>query len=383
MSDRVAVDLLRRLVRTDTVNPPGGEIAAARLLAEWVAGQPWSAQCAIDEYAPGRANLVVTKHFGRAGPTLMLNTHLDVVPIGSGWTRDPLGGDVADGALWGRGAADAKGALAAMAVAFGQVVRRSDDLAGSLVLTAVADEEDGSAGARRLVEQCAADAVLVGEPTQLRLMTAHKGSVRPVIEIRGLASHAAQPQHGRNAIVAAAAFVEALSSYAADLRPRAHPLVGAPTAVPVLIDGGEAPNTVAERVRITIDRRMVPGEDRDSVIAEFHGLIAAFTANHSGFAAEIVDLAPSTGGPSETPLSEAFVRACQKALLTQGLDPQPDGLVVNCDMTHFRAKGIPTVVCGPGRPEVMHSADEHLELHALHEAIELYTAIAREVLTGD
>ena len=371
-------DLLAQLIRTDTVNPPGHELQAATLLADWL--HQHDVEVEIDEFAPGRANLLAAVRFTRPGPTLMLNTHLDVVPVADGWTVDPFAGAITNDVIWGRGAADAKGALAAMAAALTRLAADPDRLSGSLVLTAVADEEDGSRGARRLVAQRSADAVVVGEPTDLRLMTAHKGSVRPVIQVRGRAAHAAQPQHGRNAIAGAAALIRALQEYAATLSHSVHPLVGPATAVPVLIDGGEAPNAVPERVRITLDRRMTPGETTDGVLEQLHQLLQRFHDTADGFHAEIVAMKPSTGGPSETPADDPFVLACQRGLTRLGLDPRPQGLVVNCDMTHFRAQRIPTVVCGPGHPEVMHAADEHLQLQALNQAVDVYVAIAEEVL---
>ncbi|HVW43446.1 MAG TPA: M20/M25/M40 family metallo-hydrolase, partial [Amycolatopsis sp.] len=202
----------------------------------------------------------------------------------------------------------------------------------------------------------------------------HKGSVRPVIEVVGVAAHAATPQFGVNAVNAAAVVLRRLEDYSAALAGRVHPLLGAATCTPVLIEGGEAPNAVPERCRITLDRRLLPDEPAESVLAAIDEILAAY--NESGLGkASIVDCAPSTGGPSETPAEHPFVVACRHALAAHGANDTLGGLTVNCDMTHFRAAGVPALVCGPGRLEVMHAVDEHVVLDELVESVGLYRAM--------
>lgn len=371
--------LLQSLVQVNTVNPPGNELEGARVLAAWLADHGIPSD--IDQFLPGRANLVACVEGRAHGPSLMLNTHLDVVPPGAAWSRDPLAGTVENGRLYGRGAADSKGSLAAMAVALVAAKNADVVVRGRLVLAAVADEEIGSAGTRRLLERMSPDAVIVGEPTGLRLVTAHKGSLRPVVEVRGRTSHAAQPERGLSAVEATADLLRFLRDYIRKLGDRVHPLVGPPTLTAVMINGGEAPNMVPERCRVTFDRRLVPGEREEEALAEFEKLLAEFERGRAGLQVKVVDRAPSTGGPSETPVTHPFVEACRRALRRLGLPDDPAGLVVNCDMTHFRAANVPAVVYGPGHPSVMHVADEYVELAELRAAVEAYTAMAAEVLS--
>lgn len=378
MSDVVA--LLRDLVGIDSTNPPGNEIEVARALAGWLADHGIESE--IDEFEPGRANLVARVCGRQPGPALMLNTHMDVVPAGEGWTRSAFAAEIEDGVIYGRGSADSKGSLAAMAVAMVELAGDREALAGSVQLAAVADEELNSRGARHLLQEARADAVIVGEPTDLCLMAAHKGSLRPIVEIRGVAAHAALPQHGRNAVEGAAKLLDRLPMLRQRLGERAHPLVASPTVVPVLIEGGEAPNMVPRACRITFDRRLVPGETDGAVIDEFKAWLAAFEAESDGLTAAIVDLAPSTGGPSETAADHPFVRACRAGLADVGLATDLAGLIVNCDMTHFRAAGIPAVVFGPGSPGAMHVRDECVTVHALEQAVAAYCAMARRWLDG-
>jgi len=373
-----AIELLRDLVECDTSHPRGNELWAARILRDWL--DTHSIEAEIEEFLPGRANLLARVVGEEPGPCLMLNTHTDVVPAGDGWNHEPFSGEVTDGRLYGRGAADAKGSLAAMAATLVLLKRAASLLRGEVVLAAVADEEVGSAGTRRLLEHYRPDAAIVGEPTGLRLLTAHKGSLRPVIEVTGRAAHAATPDRGRNAVEGAADLMLLLRLYAADLEQRKHSLVGHPTVVPVFIMGGEAPNTVPEHCRITLDRRMVPGESEEGVLRELEEISERFEEEHPGMQVRAVDMAPTTGGPSETPVDDAFIVAARKALGKIGQITELGGLTVNCDMTHFRSVGVPAVVYGPGHPEAMHVADEHVALADLRSAIDGYEAIATELL---
>lgn len=371
------LELLRDLVRIDTTNPGGNELAALKVLAEVFTTR--GLQSVIDEYRPGNANLTVVIPFGD-GPTVMLNSHIDVVPAGTGWASDPFDPQLRDGRLYGRGVADAKGSLAAMVVAVLQLLDQHEEISGTVVFTAVGDEEVGSTGARALVAQVAPDACIVGEPTNMRLLTAHKGSVRPVIEILGVAAHAATPQNGENAITGAAQVVRLLGELADELGKRDHPLTGGPSLTPVLVAGGEAPNAVPERCLITFDRRLVPGETDEQALTEVEAVLEMFNAQNPNLQASIYECAPSTGGPSETPPTDPLVRDSQTAMSAIGENPEPSGLVVNCDMTTFRSAGIPTLILGPGTLEVMHSRDEYVEVEQLTRAVAAYRAILTQLL---
>ena len=251
-------------------------------------------------------------------------------------------------------------------------------------LTAVADEEANSRGAKHLLATGSRpDAAIVGEPTDLRLMAAHKGSLRPIVEVVGRASHAALPHFGINALEGAARLLVSLDGLRQKLATRAHPLVGSPTIVPVLVEGGEAPNMVPRACRVTFDRRLVPGETEEAVTAEINAWLAEFAAGADACTASIVDLAPSTGGPSETTADHPFLLACQKGLAEVGLPTELSGLIVNCDMSSFRAAGIPTVVCGPGSPDVMHVRDEHIAARDLERGVRAYAAMARRWLAEE
>jgi succinyl-diaminopimelate desuccinylase len=372
-------ELLRHLVRCDTTNPPGNEMVAATVLADWLGGRDIQAE--IIEIEPGRANLVARVGSGASSPRIVINTHFDVVPAGEGWSTDPRSGTIAAGRLFGRGAADAKGPLAAMAVALATLHEQGVER-GEVILAAVADEEGASAGARVLLRDLRADAAIVGEPTSLKLVTCHKGSLRPVVEIQGRAAHAAQPEDGVNAVYGAGRLLIMMERHSEELSARAHPLVGSPTIVPVLVTGGEALNKVPERCRVTFDRRLVPGEQEEEVLAAVNGILERFNREHSGLTARLADLAPSTGGPSETAADDPFVVVCAAALRGIGQADELGGMQVNCDMSHFRRAGMPTVVYGPGSPREMHVAGESIALDELGRGVAGYLAMVSAFLAG-
>ena len=374
-----AGELLQHLVRADTTNPPGNEEVAATVLATWLGKRGIPAE--IIEIAPRRANLVARVGSGASSRRIVINTHFDVVPAGEGWSLDPRSGAIVNGRLFGRGAADAKGSLAAMAVALAMLHEQGLER-GEVILAAVADEEGASQGARALLRNLHADAAIVGEPTSLQLVTCHKGSLRPVVEIQGRAAHAAQPEDGVNAVYGAGRLLAMMEQHGRELGTRAHPLVGSPTIVPVLMAGGEALNMVPDRCRVTFDRRLVPGEREEEVLAAVNGILERFNREQSGLKARLADLAPSTGGPSETAADDPFVVTCATALEGIGQGGELGGMQVNCDMSHFRGAGMPTVVYGPGSPREMHVVDESIAIDELNRGVAGYLAMVRAFLTG-
>jgi succinyl-diaminopimelate desuccinylase len=166
------------------------------------------------------------------------------------------------------------------------------------------------------------------------------------------------------------------------LAARVHPLVGPPTIVPVLVAGGEALNVVPERCRVTFDRRLIPGEHEDHVLADFGEMLERFNDTEHGLTARLVELAPSTGGPSETNADDPFVVGCVAALRSIGQSGELSGMQVNCDMSHFRGAGVPAVVYGPGSPSQMHVVDESIGLDELERGREGYLAMTRAILEG-
>jgi acetylornithine deacetylase/succinyl-diaminopimelate desuccinylase family protein len=378
----VVTELLAEMAEVDTTNPGGQEVECLGVLTKYFARHGLHAS--VEKYTedPSHANLVVSHAFG-PGPVLLLNSHIDVVPAGGGWTHPPFSPTIVHGVMYGRGVADAKGCLAAMAVALATLVEDADLNVGTVVYTAVGDEEVGSSGVSELLTTVGADACVVGEPTGLKALNAHKGSVRPVVEVKGLPAHAATPERGVNAIEWTSDLLRRARGLQSQLQDRdAGNPYGTASLTPVLIEGGEAPNAVPEYCRVTFDRRLLPGESAESALAQLEEMLEEFNLAARGAHAKVDHLAPSTGGSSLTPPGDRIVTAAQAALAAHGLDDDLGCLQVNCDMASFVRKGIPSVILGPGALEVMHAIDEKISLDELATAVDVYRSVILGYLTS-
>lgn len=225
------VDMTRALVATDTRNPPGQERLAADVARQLL--EPLGATFEEVEPEPGRVSLVArigAENMTR--PTLIVNGHLDVVPINpAGWSRDPFGGELDGGRLWGRGTADMKGGIAAAIEAVLALRRAGRELPCDLVFHLVADEERGGQLGTRVLTSSGAvvgHACLVPEPTSLAVCIAERGILTAEVAVRGRPAHASEPRRGISAVEKAAKVVLAL--HAADFGHPPHPLLGSPTA---------------------------------------------------------------------------------------------------------------------------------------------------------
>src|SRR5262245_630774 len=235
-------ELLAGLVSFSSENPPGREAEIALYLGAHLQTLGFAVE--VPEVAPGRRNVIARIDNGD-GPTLAFNSHLDVVPAGSGWTADPFRLVERDGRLYGRGACDAKGSIASMVEAMTLLIAASAAWKGQLVGVFVADEEVGSSGARAFVAaHPPVDRVVVGEPTSLATVSAHKGVLRPRIRITGKSAHSGMPELGENAIVAAGQLITLFEAEDARLREIQHRLCGKASLTVTRIEGGIADNVV-------------------------------------------------------------------------------------------------------------------------------------------
>jgi acetylornithine deacetylase/succinyl-diaminopimelate desuccinylase family protein len=312
------------------------------------------------------------------GPVrLMLCTHQDVIPPldESKWRSPPFAPDVREGRIYGRGSTDAKGSLAAMMAALAGATGVSG---GSVAVAAVVEEETGkSVGARKLLERYAPEMAVIGEPTGLRVAIAHKGALRPAITIHGLAAHASSPRRGINAIALAGKLVNALESYSYRISRIKDPLLGRPSSEVTVIQGGDRINVIPERCTVCIDRRLVSSETVEGAFEDLRRLVSRLAKKYR---MKIdVDLL-SAYPPSATDPSEAVVRLSRAALKETGLPAAPVGFPAGCDMWAFRARGIPTVVLGPGSIGQAHVIDEYLELDQLKMAVDVYGRLIRRAL---
>lgn len=371
------VDTLARLVGFDTQNPGPCEASCAPFVADWLAA--FGAEVSVDGFAPGRPN-VIGRISNGPGPVFAFNTHMDVVPAGEGWSTDAFMLRERDGRLFGRGACDAKGSLAAMLHAMAALAADRDSWSGTLMGVFVADEEVSSRGAKHFAaSQPLIDFVVVGEPSGNAPIIAHKGSLRPRVVVRGETAHSGTPDLGVNAIYQAGRLLPRIAALHGQLRGIAHPLVGAPSLTVTRAEAGIADNIVPDRCALLLDRRLVPGETEADALAAIAAMLAE--AGAEGIDATIETLVPTTGGPAETKPNHPIVAAALAAAARYGVvDPTPMGFQGACDFVHFRNIGAEGVVLGPGDLAVAHKPDECVPRAALEAAVGIYADIARAML---
>ena len=334
------------LVAIESVNPDlvargSGESAIAAFVASWLRDHDLAVETI--EPVPGRPSVVGVLRGNGGGRSLMLNAHMDTV--GEGGMRDAFKPRVESGRIYGRGAYDMKGSLAAIMVAAAKAKRL--DLAGDLIVTAVADEEVASFGTSAVLERFTADAGIVTEPTELRLCAAHKGFVWLELEVRGVAAHGSRPDLGVDAILAIGPILSLVAELEGALRsgPR-HPLLGTGSIHASLIEGGQEMSTYPSRCVLQLERRTVPGEDGHSVLAELQEVIAAARRRDPRLEASVrvtLERNPSEVRP-DSDVARAVGASAADAL---GTAPEVAGVPYWMDMALLNEAGIPTVAFGP------------------------------------
>ncbi len=377
------VALAGGLVRAGGVNPPGDEGACASLLVRQATDLGLEASAV--EVAPGRPNVVVRLP-GGPGPGLLLLGHTDVVPVGTGWSGDPFGGEVRGGRLHGRGSADMKGGLAAALLAMAALRESGAELTGPVELAALVDEEETGIGIRRYVEDLDPDRFLgcvVAEPTDLQVVVAARGDSYVEVEVSGKAAHSGNPDDGANAVHGAARVVCELQRWHDELSELAHPLVGSPTWSVGLISGGQATSTVPALARVSADRRLMPGEDPDEVLEEVRRRLGTLGLAEAGLGLEVRMSMDMPG--FETSLDDPFVIAVDEALAGAGGPGKPlGGWSAACDGGFVAQRTTrPVVVMGAGSIATQaHQIDESVEVAQLVTAARAYARTALALLTG-
>lgn len=377
-----ATDLLRSMIRAASVNPPGGERECAEVIYNKLAGL--GLEVDYVEKESGRTNVVARLRGTRGKPVLLYNGHMDVVPPGNGWNRDPFGGEIIGGKLYGRGAADMKSGIASMVAAVEAIVKSGSKLGGDLVLTAVADEETGSLrGTRHLIEEgLKADMAVVSEPTDLRVEIANKGILWAEITTRGRGSHASRPHLGVNAIDKMHAIIEAIHNIRLEGWNELFD-VPPPVLSVTTIQGGTKINVIPDLCKIEVDRRLLPGESPEAALSQIKAAIEGVKMRDPQIETEVkvLDEWPPMQVSPEEPIVKSLVGVVEK--LT-GERPKLFGKAAGTDASWLvRDAGIPTVLFGPGDPRLSHTPDENVSLDKVAEAAKVFTVLAADVLGLD
>jgi acetylornithine deacetylase len=369
--------LARALVRIDSRNPSlafdgPGESACVSLLRAVL--DTWGFRTEVHDAAPRRPNLVARVGEARHGRTLMLSGHVDVVGV-EGMTHAPFDGEERDGQLYARGAADMKGGIAAMCAAAWQAAR--DGLAGEIVVALTADEEYESAGTRVMLERgVRADAAIVGEPTCLEVMPAHRGFVWIEIVVAGRAAHGSRYDLGVDAIRNAGLVLAELDRLDAEELPRCtHPLLGRASLHASTIEGGIGMSTYPDRCVLRLERRTLPGERAEMVLAEVRRACAAVRARRPEVVADVSLLMAQ--GPSDVATDSLIVVALEEALRERGEAVRVAGMSAWTDAALLNASGIPAICFGPGDISLAHAAEEYIPLSEIDRATSVLATLAR------
>ena len=369
------VALTAALVAIDSRNPSlapdgPGERACATYLATVL--EAWGFSVSMTEVAPGRPNVIA--RIGPSGCTpLVLNGHLDVVDV-IGMSHPPFQPTVHDGKLYGRGAADMKGGLAAMCVAAARAAARGS-LVSEMIIAAVCDEEYESIGTRALLAQgLEATGAIITEPTRLAIAPAHKGFAWIEVTLQGRAAHGSRYDVGIDANRHAGLLLAALDRYEQEvLTTRVHPLLGRASLHASTLVGGTGWSTYAERCTLRLERRTLPGETGEQACADVRAICASLAASRPEFQAEVSLVCAQP--PLQLSLDAPLIGAVQAAGRANGTTIPLAGLSCWTDAALFADAGIPALCFGPGDIAHAHAATEWVEVAQLEAAADVLESV--------
>lgn len=364
------VSLLQQLIRIPSVNPdnaPGteqiGEEKIATFLAGWL--ESIGAEVVLEEIQPGRPNLIARFAPLDGRPRILLGPHLDTVGVG-GMTIDPFGGEIRDGKIWGRGASDTKGPMAAMLWALHEHRESLADLPVAVDFVAFMAEESGQWGSKDFAKRHGKDYTfaLVGEPTSMQVVHVTKGSLWATLRATGKAAHSSQPERGENAILKLTRALDQLDYHlGGQLATFTHPVLGRTTMNVGIIRGGARPNIVPDLAEAEIDIRITPA------LAAAGGALKllAETIAFYDLPIEIVD--PHENPPMDTAADHAMIQA----LLATDAATQLAGAPWFSDAAHLSNGGVPSICIGPGSIDQAHTVDEFIDIAALEQGAAFFS----------
>jgi len=368
-------DLLRQLIQADST-PGKGEALAAEVIATCF--RRHGIDCRVDQWDGNRANVVAHVQTGRQRPALLFVCHLDVVGPGEeDWIHPPFGAVEEEGRIYGRGTADMKGGTAAAVAAICETICSQTLLQGDILFAATAGEETDSAGVLRFMQDRdwlpPLAGIVVPEPTDFAVVTAHRGLFWLKIATRGRAVHSSMPERGVNAIGSMKRVLDELERYRIEAEP--HPLLGNCSMSINMISGGEAMNIVPDRCTLGVDVRTLPGQDHETIRYDFERMLAGLKTSVPQFEGEL--LVERSVSAMETDPECEFVQAFCSAVdvdLTNAIG-------FTTDAPHLLALGAPIVIYGPGKPKMCHQVDEYIEIADLQKGVAVFRQVIRALLT--
>ena len=378
-----AVALTRALTRIDSRNPTlapdsQGEAEIADTLARVLSD--WGFSTALTDSAPARPNLVA-----RVGPSdspaMMFMGHLDTVGV-EGMTHDPFAADMKNGRIYGRGSADMKSGVASMCVAALRAFEASGDRAKrQIIIAAVTDEEYESLGTRALIDSgVSAECAIITEPTRLAICPAHRGFVWAEIEFTGRAAHGSRYDIGVDAIRHAGLVLAELDELeTVTLHGRTHPLLGRASVHASTISGGVGISTYPDRCVLAVERRTIPGETADAILAEIEAVCERVAARRPELSVSVRLIGAQL--PSDVAPDAPVVKAVERALRAEELPAPIEGLSAWTDAALLNEAGVATICFGPGDIALAHSAEEFVPVDEIIRATDVLTRVASDWMT--
>jgi len=372
------VSLLQHLVRIPSVNPenaPGteltGEAEIANFLTGWLEGL--GATVIQEEIRPGRPNLIARFAPMDGRPRILLGPHLDTVGVG-GMTIEPFGGVIRDGRIWGRGASDTKGPMAAMLWALRQTRELQKTSPVAIDFVAFMGEESNQWGSKDFAKNHGHEYTfaLVGEPTSMEVVHVTKGSLWTTLKATGKAAHSSQPHRGENAILKLIRAIDTLDHHlGSKLASFDHPVLGHSTLNVGVIQGGSRPNIVPDAATAVIDIRITPS------LAAAGGALQLLQETISSFDLPIDIVNPHENPPMETAADHPVI----KALLETGSTLA--GAPWFSDAAHLSDGGVPSICIGPGSIDQAHTIDEFIDISALEAGSAFFEKFIRRIATKE
>lgn len=358
--------LTQELIQINSINPSltpdgMGEAEIGTYVAEKL--KELGLDVTTSEIAPGRVNVVGVLKGSGGGKSLLLNAHLDTVGV-EGMTIKPFDGELREGRVYGRGAQDMKGSLAAMITAAKAIVDAGIRLRGDLLITAVADEEYSSIGTEALVRRIKVDGAIVTEPTDMHICCAHRGFIWFEVETIGRAAHGSRYNEGIDANMRMGRFLSELEKLEQELLQRkGHELAGPPSLHAALLQGGTEISKYAERCKLTIERRTVPGETVEGATAELQEIVDRLEKQDPSFKATVK--ATFWREPFEVREDAEIVQIMDKALDDRlSHHPEHTGQTFWTDAALIAEAGMETVILGP-TGYGLHSAEEWVDVKSV------------------
>jgi len=365
------VSLLKKLISINSENPGGNEFRIARFAGDYLSRLGLKIQ--IYEFKEKRSNLIALLEGKDRKRSLLLTPHLDTVPRGNSWTMDPFAGKVSGGKMYGLGATDRKGDLAAAMEAVTSIVESGRKLEYNLILAATADEETGShCGIIPLLEKriLNPDAAVVLDADDFSIVVAQKGLIHLTVSVRGRRAHGAYPWLGDNAIEKAAAAIAEIGKHR--FPSPFHKYLRPPTANVGTIRGGDKVNVVADHCVFELDIRFLPGTPAARILSELKSLLKKNAGRNYKITVNSLQQPYSIG------LDHPLVEHLQRAMRSHHVKPQVNGSEGATVITFFQERGIPAVATGFGCEGCNHISDEYVKLDNLYKGAGILETFLRD-----